>query len=62
MDRIPDLHERLAPFVEDDVLLLDGDVYCVTPLGRLFLRVIAMSFDAYPPEPNLERPIYSRTV
>lgn len=62
VDRVPNLHERLAPFVEDDVLLLDGDVYRVTPLGRLFLRVIAMSFDAYPPEPNLERPIYSRTV
>ncbi len=61
-ERIPDLHPRLAPFVDDGLLVPDGKDYRVTPLGRLFLRVIAMSFDAYLPEPDLERPMFSRTV
>ena len=61
-ERIPDLRPRLAPFVEDGLLVPDGEDYRVTPLGRLFLRVIAMSFDAYLPEPDLERPMFSRTV
>ncbi|HVY61505.1 MAG TPA: oxygen-independent coproporphyrinogen III oxidase, partial [Planctomycetota bacterium] len=33
----------------------------VTPLGRLFLRNIAMAFDVYLPK-NAERPMFSRTV
>ncbi len=61
-ERIPDLRTRLAPFVEDGLLALDGGDYRISSLGRLFLRVIAMSFDAYLAEPDLERPMFSRTV
>ena len=61
-ERIPELSTRLAPFVEDGLLVPDGGDFRVAPLGRLFLRVIAMSFDAYLPEPDLERPMFSRTV
>ncbi|MFQ5513703.1 MAG: oxygen-independent coproporphyrinogen III oxidase [Myxococcota bacterium] len=60
--RIPDLGPRLAPFAEDGLLEKEGDGFRVTPLGRLFLRVIAMSFDAYLSETDDSRPMYSRTV
>jgi len=33
----------------------------VTPLGRFFLRNVAMVFDAYL-QPNPDKPMYSRTV
>ena len=60
--RIPDLDARLAPFVEDSLLTRKDDGYAVSNLGRLFLRVIAMSFDAYLPEGDSEGPRFSRTV
>lgn len=61
-ERIPDLDARLGPFVEDGLLDVDGARYALTPLGRLFLRVIAMTFDAYLPKEPGERPMFSRTV
>ena len=33
----------------------------VTPLGRIFLRNLAMPFDAYLPA-QLEKPVFSRTL
>ena len=61
-ERVPDLQARLAPFVDDGLLVPEDSAFRVTPLGRLFLRVIAMSFDGYLPEPDPERPKFSRTV
>jgi oxygen-independent coproporphyrinogen-3 oxidase len=61
-DRIPELHANLAPFVEDGLLSLEDSTYRLEPLGRVFLRVIAMTFDAYLPGQTGERPIFSRTV
>ena len=61
-ERIPDLVERLAPFVGDALLTEQGGSYRITPLGRLFLRVIAMSFDAYLPTQTESKPMFSRTL
>jgi oxygen-independent coproporphyrinogen-3 oxidase len=61
-ERIPDLEARLDPFVRDGLLLKKDELWCLTPLGRLFARVIAMSFDAYLPEQSPARPVFSRTV
>ena len=62
LTRIPDLHGRLSPFVEDGLLERGSDRYRVTALGRLFLRVIAMSFDAHLPDAKPGRPMFSRTI
>jgi oxygen-independent coproporphyrinogen-3 oxidase len=61
-DRIPEVEARLDPFVRDGLLLREEALWRLTPLGRVFMRVIAMSFDAYLPEKPLERPVFSRTV
>jgi oxygen-independent coproporphyrinogen-3 oxidase len=61
-ERIPDLEARLAPFEADGLLIPDDGSYRVSQLGRLFLRVIAMSFDAYLPEETPEKPMFSRTL
>jgi oxygen-independent coproporphyrinogen-3 oxidase len=61
-DRITDLHERLAPFVDDALLTVENGAYRVTPIGRVFLRVLAMTFDAYLPGQTGDRPMFSRTV
>jgi oxygen-independent coproporphyrinogen-3 oxidase len=60
--RVPDLHERLAEFVEDGLLEQNNGTYRVTRLGRLFLRVIAMTFDAHLEPPDPEKPQFSKTV
>ena len=39
-----------------------GDGIYVTPLGRLFIRNIAMIFDVYLRRKNAEKPVFSRTV
>jgi oxygen-independent coproporphyrinogen-3 oxidase len=56
--------ERLAPLVEDGLVELEGDGGIrVTDLGRLFLRNVAMVFDAYLPAQQREpRPLFSQTV
>ena len=61
-DRIPGLTRDLAPFVDDDLLEVKGDTYQLTPLGRVFLRVIAMTFDSYLPSQGGDRPVFSRTL
>jgi oxygen-independent coproporphyrinogen-3 oxidase len=61
-ERIPDLESRLAPFVEDGLLEPRLDGYAVTAVGRLFLRVIAMAFDAYLTANEPGRPRFSRTL
>lgn len=54
-ERVPDLDLELEPFVRDDLLEPDGSGYRVTDGGRLFLRPLAMTFDAYLKEPGEEK-------
>lgn len=55
--------ERLQPLVEDGLISAKPDRYEVTPIGRYFLRNIAMALDAYLPEQQPgSRPVFSRTV
>lgn len=61
--RVPDLGARIDPLVVDGLLIGCDGGWQVTPVGRLFLRVIAMAFDAYLPETtHPDRPAFSRTV
>ncbi len=61
--------KALAPFEEDDLLVDEGDRLLVTEQGRLFIRNIAMTFDAYLPKngggqavATSDTPQYSKTV
>lgn len=64
---LPDLATRLAPFERDGLLEASRAGWRLTPVGRLFMRPVAMSFDAYLEAPQrstssarLER--FSQTV
>jgi oxygen-independent coproporphyrinogen-3 oxidase len=50
---------QLAPMADDGLVEIDRDRLEVTPLGRLLVRNIAMSFDAYLGKSTVR---YSRTV
>ena len=52
--------ERLRPLEEDGLVIRRGSELEVTPLGRFFVRNVAMAFDAY--LLNAARPRFSRTV
>lgn len=52
---------ELAPFVEDGLLVVNGDGITVLPQGRVFIRNICMPFDTYLRRES-GKPIYSRTV
>ncbi|AKJ01807.1 oxygen-independent coproporphyrinogen-3 oxidase [Archangium gephyra] len=52
--------ERLRPLEDDGLVRREGSQLEVTPLGRLFVRNVAMVFDAYLRQ--AERPRFSRTV
>ena len=54
----------LGPLRDDGLIeVADDGSLRVTPLGRLFVRNIAMAFDAYLPEQQRSgRPIFSKTV
>ena len=55
--------ERLAPFVTDGLLEMDGDVIQTSLLGRIFIRNIAMVFDPYLEKQKLDsRPLFSKTL
>lgn len=61
--------KALAPLEEDDLIVDEGDRLVVTEQGRLFIRNIAMAFDAYLPKNGGDRtdvkngkPQYSKTV
>ena len=56
-----DQRAALAGFVADGVLREDKDSIRATPLGRLFLRNVAMLFDAYLQRPGGKR-TFSKTV
>lgn len=53
---------RLPAFADDGVILFDGRGFTVTPLGRIFVRNIAMIFDAYLRKPAQEKRLFSRTL
>ena len=51
---------RLAPLQEDGLVEITDTSIRATGIGRVFLRNIAMAFDAY--QAPTDRPMYSRTV
>ena len=53
---------RLEPLAAEGLCRLAPGRLEVTPLGRLFLRPLAMVFDAYLAKPTDERPRFSQTV
>ena len=54
---------RLRPLVDDGLISVESDRYQVTPVGRYFLRNVAMTLDAYlPGQLAMARPVFSRTV
>jgi oxygen-independent coproporphyrinogen-3 oxidase len=53
--------EALAPCVADGLVTIDAREIRATPLGRIFLRNLAMPFDAYLGT-SAERPVFSRTL
>ena len=53
--------DALAPCVADGLVTIDAREIRATPLGRIFLRNLAMPFDAYLGSPA-EKPVFSRTL
>jgi oxygen-independent coproporphyrinogen-3 oxidase len=56
-----DALEKLAPCAADGLVELSKDEIRATPLGRVFLRNLAMPFDAYLDVPA-DKPVFSRTL
>ncbi len=52
----------LPPLAADGLIRLEPGRIVVTDLGRLFLRNIAMCFDAYLKQQSTDQPRYSRTA
>jgi len=53
---------KLNPLVQDGLIEDNGETLTVTDDGRLFLRNIALCFDAYASAVPRQQPLYSRTV
>ncbi|MBI3190025.1 MAG: oxygen-independent coproporphyrinogen III oxidase [Ignavibacteriales bacterium] len=53
---------KLDSLIEDGLLVATPDSLIITNDGRLFLRNIAMCFDAYLSEKSKQQPLYSKTV
>jgi oxygen-independent coproporphyrinogen-3 oxidase len=54
---------HLQPFVDDGLARLSPGEITVTPLGRIFIRNLAMIFDPYLEKQRLaERPLFSKTL
>jgi oxygen-independent coproporphyrinogen-3 oxidase len=53
---------KLDTFVDDGLVTLQPDKILVNGMGRLVIRNIAMSFDAYLDQMIREKPIFSKTV
>ena len=56
-----DALERLGACAADGLVQISATELAATPLGRVFLRNLAMPFDAYLPA-QLEKPVFSRTL
>lgn len=54
--------QKLEPLIVDGLVELTSSGYGVTLPGRLFLRNIAMCFDAYVSTSSKSRPLYSKTI
>jgi len=55
--------QSLESFASDGLVTLDGDEIRATWLGRIFIRNIAMVFDAYLEKQKMEsRPLFSKTL
>jgi oxygen-independent coproporphyrinogen-3 oxidase len=55
--------EAMAPLAKDGLIELHGGGIRVTPIGRLFVRNVAMPFDAYlEKQRQAKKPMFSRTV
>ena len=58
-----DEHQRLAEFFADGLLVMRNGGIEVTPVGRTFIRNIAMTFDSYlSKDPPGSKPTFSRTI
>jgi oxygen-independent coproporphyrinogen-3 oxidase len=56
-------HDKLAEFFEDNFLEPPNGGLFITPLGRTFIRNIAMVFDAYLEKDGPgKKPTFSRTI
>ena len=54
---------ELRAMRDDGLVLLSDDEICVTPLGRIFIRNLAMPFDRYLREQKMDsRPLFSKTL
>jgi oxygen-independent coproporphyrinogen III oxidase len=54
---------KLDAFRDEGLVLLSPGEIRVTPLGRIFIRNVAMTFDRYLPEQQTERrPLFSKTL
>ena len=60
-DVFADALERLEPLAEDGLVELRAEEIRATPLGRIFLRNIAMPFDAYLADAP-GKPVFSKTL
>ncbi len=58
---VADERERMKPLIDDGLLTLDDAALRVTEKGRLFLRNIAVLFDAYLKDPD-KKPVFSKAV
>jgi oxygen-independent coproporphyrinogen-3 oxidase len=61
-ERVPDLAGRLTGFEKDGLLEAGASGWRLTPLGRIFARPVAMTFDAHLEGQADGRPRYSQTV
>ncbi|MGE5412755.1 MAG: hypothetical protein ACM3NW_01165, partial [Syntrophomonadaceae bacterium] len=52
---------QLAPMASDGLVVLSRDEVRATALGRVFLRNLAMPFDAYL-DATADKPVFSRTL
>ncbi|MGK0432519.1 MAG: oxygen-independent coproporphyrinogen-3 oxidase, partial [Planctomycetota bacterium] len=53
----------MTPLAKDGLIELDDRGIRVTPIGRLFVRNVAMPFDAYlEKQRQAKKPMFSRTV
>ncbi len=60
-DEIAQLSASDSPVAQGFAEIRDDGIY-VTPLGRLFIRNIAMVFDVYLRRKKADKPVFSRTV
>jgi len=61
-DYFADALMKLEEFRDDDLLTLDANTIQINPFGRLFIRNIAMAFDACLDKNPSTRNLFSRTV